>query len=154
MKRVLWIEDNALSDLQHVVGPVLVEGRYDLVIAENASEGIAQIMDGDNSFDAVIVDVRLPPGDDPRWIKLYRDGGENRTNARLGLEIIRLLLLPNAGDKHERIPDWVKVAKFAIFTVESQREVQKALETLNVVYEQKTAQTSTRVILEILEKLS
>ncbi|HXF41842.1 MAG TPA: hypothetical protein VN687_19145 [Blastocatellia bacterium] len=152
--RVLWIEDNAHSDYVHTVGPVLVDGRYDLVIAESASEGIQYVTE--QEFDAVIVDLRLPPGDDRRWITVYNHGGSNRTNARLGLEVLHALLRPrDAKVRLEFIPKWVEPKRFAVFTVEPKVEVQSIIEMLDVnVYVQKTAEVSTRVILDILQALA
>jgi hypothetical protein len=151
--RVLWIEDNAHSDYQHTVGPVLVDGRYDLVIAESASEGIQWIED--REFEAIIVDLRLPPGEDGRWIRVYNDGGENGRNARLGLEVLHALLNPgDAKIRLKRIPPWVGAGRFAVFTVEPWNEVKNTVEMLNVsVYVEKTAETPTRVILDILRRL-
>lgn len=151
--RVLWIEDNAHSDYVHTVGPVLVDGRYDLMIAESASEGIQNIKD--HEFDSVIVDLRLPPGEDRLWISVYNDGGNNRTGARLGLEVLHALLRPrDARVRLPFVPKWVEPKRFAVFTVEPKVEVQSIIDMLKVtVYVQKTAEVSTRVILDILREL-
>ena len=43
-------------------------------------------------FDAVVVDVRLPPGDDPYWKELHRKAGRDKVHAELGLQLLRWLL--------------------------------------------------------------
>ena len=149
--KVLWIEDNALFDLQNVLGPIFMDGRYDLAIAETASDGIQRLMQ--EEFGAVIVDIRLPPGDDPDWVRLYKR--PYGLAARLGLALLYSLFCQEEAEiKHQRIPPWVSPDRFGVFTVESKAEVQPHLDKLKVsVYEQKTAQTSTRVILNILERI-
>ncbi|MGA9771611.1 MAG: hypothetical protein WBV94_21450 [Blastocatellia bacterium] len=151
--RALWIEDNALFDLQHVLGPIYMDGRYDLVIAENASDGIQLIMQ--QEFDAVIVDIRLPPGGNQDWVTLYNDI-QYWASARLGLIILYSLLKTDESKiKHSHIPPWINSNKFGVFTVESEGEVKPHLDKLKVsVYERKTAQTSTRIVLEILAKIT
>jgi DNA-binding NtrC family response regulator len=72
--KVLWVEDSARLDLPHLAAPIYMDGNYDLVVAETVSDGIAHIQN--ENFDAIIVDIRIPPGDDPRWIKQYHKSPE------------------------------------------------------------------------------
>jgi hypothetical protein len=152
-KRVLWIEDNALSDLQNVLGPIYMDGHYDLVIAENASEGMSRLTR--EVFDAVIVDIRLPPGEDNDWIKLYNDRPYG-ARPRLGLLLLYSLFYPKeAAVNFGEMPKWIRPERFGVFSVESKAELKQDLDKLKIsVYEQKTAATSTRIILDLLERIA
>jgi CheY-like chemotaxis protein len=152
--RVLWIEDNALTDLAPLLGPIYVSGQYDLEIAEDASEGARKIKQME--FDAVIVDVRLPPGDDPRWIDAYNRAGRDRARAQLGFSLLYSLLRPEKAEVElEHPPSWVKPERFGIFTVETKAEVQKHLDALGVpVHEQKKPGTSSRVLLDLVGRIT
>lgn len=68
MAKILWIEDGAYADLQELVVPIYIQGRHDLTIALDASEGCGHLLQ--TQFDAVIVGRRIPPGNDRGWIEL------------------------------------------------------------------------------------
>jgi DNA-binding NtrC family response regulator len=61
-RRVLWVEDGARYDLVNMAAPVYMDGKYDLIIAEDASSGIDYLLK--DTFDVIIVDIRIPPGGD------------------------------------------------------------------------------------------
>lgn len=151
--KVLWIEDGALGDLPDLAGVVVVEGSYDLVIALDATEGIEWIMQ--HEFKAVIVDIRLPPGEDIRWRNIYNRPDKNKNAARLGLLVLRGLLKPNQSEvKIQNLPGWVRPEIFGILTVENQREVQKDLDELGIkIYRQKTRKPSTHTLLDLIREV-
>ena len=68
-KRILWVEDSARFELANVLGPIFASHRYDLTLAENASAAAGYLWR--RQFDAIIVDVRLPPGPDYFWRSIY-----------------------------------------------------------------------------------
>jgi hypothetical protein len=151
IEKVLWIEDGALADLQDLLGPVYVDGRYDLTLALDATDGITQLFN--NEFAAVIVDIRIPPGHDKEWKALHTDAGKSNAAARLGLEVLNTVLAPkNAQIKKGKIPTWITPEKFAVFTVESEDQVQEELQHLGLDrrYHQKTTATSPTVLLDII----
>lgn len=152
-QKVLWLEDGALSDLPEIVGPVIIDGRYDLVIAFDATEGVEHIMEAE--FAAVIVDIRILPGGDRRWIDLHNAADKNKNAARLGLLVLRSLLRPEMSEvKLGRIPRWVRPAVFGVFTVENQNEVRKDLDELGItIYRQKTRRPSGMTLLELIEDI-
>jgi CheY-like chemotaxis protein len=147
--RILWVEDNAFNDLVNMAGPILTSGNYDLTIALDASEGLRHLTN--REFDAVIVDIRLPPGRDEEFISIYNKAGQEKASSRLGLWLLRRVLQP--ADK-QSIPSWIKPEKFGIFTVESRVEVEQELESLKIgVYLQKTEWTPRTALLYIIEKI-
>lgn len=153
MKKVLWIEDDARFGLAQLAGPVYVHGGYDLMVASDISTAVARLERG--RFDAVIADIRLPPGDNPAWQKLYQEAGGDKVHARLGLYLLYSLLgHPEAQVPLDRRPTWLTPDMIAVFTVESRPEIGKTLEQLKIgVYEQKRADLPDTILLDIIEKV-
>lgn len=156
MKRnVLWIEDGAHGEMSELAGPFNTRVNYHLVIAVDASEGISYIMQAE--FDAVIVDIRLPPGDDEAWIDIHNSFGENQNASRLGLLVLRSLLKPRESEvKHKHVPPWVRAELFGVLTVENQSEVEGDLRRLGIdieVFRQKTRRSSENMLLELTERV-
>lgn len=151
--RFLWIEDGATADLRHLLAPIYVDGSYDPVIALDVSEGIRRLRAVE--FEAVIVDIRIPPGDHPEWINLYNQLGKNKVRARLGLKLLTSLFRPEEDDvKISGVPVWVKPERFGVLTVESKNEVEESLSGLGItVYKQKTAETPKTILVEMLQAL-
>lgn len=150
-KKILWIEDGAFVELQSLTGPVYASGRYDLVMALNASEGIRQIMK--NTFEAVVVDIRIPPGDDKEWINIYFQAEKNKITARLGLEVLYSLLRPDIAKVKLKkpIPAWVSPQRFGLLTVETKKEEKEMITELNItIFRQKTAELPHTALLEII----
>ena len=153
--KVLWIEDGAYGDLPDLIGPVVVDGGYDLDIALNATEGVEKILS--DEYDCVIVDIRLQPGEDRRWIDIYNHPEKNKDAARLGLLVLRSLLKPEKSDvKLDGIEEkkWVVPARFGVLTVENQGEVENDLSELNIgkkAYRQKNKGPSVNLLLELIE---
>jgi DNA-binding NarL/FixJ family response regulator len=152
MNKVLWIEDNAMADLQELLAPVYVDGTYELTLAENASDAIKQLWKSE--FVAVIVDIRIPPGQDKNWQELYRTRGNSNKAARLGLEVIRTALQQEASITRASPPVWLSPTRFAVFTVESGAEVEQDVRKLGVkVYRQKRVATPPTVLLDLIARI-
>ena len=151
--RVLWIEDDARFGLAQLAGPVYVHGGYDLTVAGDVSTAIARL--SEDRFHAVIVDIRLPPGDDPKWQALYSRAGRDKVYARLGQHLLRSLLgRPEAKVPLEDRPPWLTPETLAVFTVERQWDIQKELEELSIqIYEQKKADLPDTILLQIIERV-
>ena len=152
-RKVLWIEDGARFDLPQLAGPVYIDGSYDLVVAEDISTGISHLLR--NEFQVVIVDIRLPPGDDPEWIKLYSVAGYDKVQARLGLELLYSIVgRPEAQVELEYRPEWITADRLGVFTVESYQEIEGDLRGLNIrVFQQKRADLPDTILLELIEKI-
>lgn len=153
--KVLWIEDGAYEDLPDLIGPVVVDGGYDLDIALDATDGIKKILR--TEYDCVIVDIRLPPGEDRRWIDIYNHPNRNKDAARLGLLVLRSLLKPEKSRvKLDGIKEWVKAARFGVLTVENKGEVEHDLNELGIgikVYRQKNRSPSVNTLLELIKEV-
>jgi hypothetical protein len=156
--KFLWIEDNATTDLKHLLGPVYMNGRYDPVIALTVAEGLYRMRQ--TQFPAVIVDIRLLPGDDPRWQKLYTDLGGDKGTALLGLNLIYSLFGPRLDDvqldRAKENLEWVAAERFGVLTVEPRAgSVGEALDSFGInIYEQKTARTPNTVLLKMVERIT
>lgn len=147
--RVLWVEDGAFSELMPLSSPVYTSGDYDLVIALDASEGFRYLME--KKFDAVIMDIRLPPGRDPYFIERYKNWNASKGSARLGLALLHRILKPSEGQK---IPAWITPEHFAVFTVEGNTELEHELKYLGIkVYYQKAETINKLTLIEIIEKV-
>lgn len=132
MDRVLWIEDGALLDFTELAASVLVAGEYELVISTNASNAVNRLIGEQEPFDAVIVDIRIPPGDRREWIQLDRRLGRDG-QPRLGIELIKAVL--GADDAQVRLarrPTWISPERLAVLTVETEQELRPLLTPLGV----------------------
>lgn len=148
---ILWIEDGAYTELYNMLAPIDVAGCYDLVLAENATVAVEKLRG--HQFDAIIVDIRLPPGTAPEWRVIYKNYRESRDSARLGLHLLRALFnstkaevaLPTA-------PPSVSSDRVAVFSVET--DLQEELAELGIkVYETKNANTPATRVLELIQRV-
>lgn len=151
-KRVLWIEDNAYTENTALAAPVHLSGTYDLTIALNATQGVAHLVD--EEFDAVIIDIRIPPGDDDRWAAIYRSLFESNKAARLGLKLLDVLL----GSGHAEWTNFPPTARdrtrYGVLSVESGREFRAELERLGIdVYRDKASGRDPQLLLEMIEEI-
>ena len=150
--RALWIEDGARSELSHLSGPVLYDGRIELVLAEDLTTAVEYILE--EEFDAVIVDVRLPPGDDPYWKELHRKAGRDKVHAELGLQLLRWLLGPGSPDGLPSPPAWMSSQRIAVFSVDCRTEILSILEELGIeVVQQKRADLPDTILRELIDRL-
>jgi hypothetical protein len=150
--RVLWVEDGAFSELKDMSGLIYVSGRYDLAIALNATEGLRQLLRKDKEFETVIVDIRIPPGSDEKFVRLYSDRGESKVGARLGLALLERVL---RNGEREGIPAHHREARrFGIFTVEGEDELKEDMLRLGIrVYHQKMETNSKSKLRDIIEEI-
>lgn len=150
--KILWIEDGSLIEVSSFAGPVFTAARYDLEVARNLSDALKKLTNSE--YDAVIVDIRIPPGDSPEWEKLYGKSGDDKINARLGIQLLFSLLKPEKAvvKIREEIPRWISPEKFGVFTVESSGEVRHELKELGInFFRQKMTKIPTTTLLELIE---
>jgi hypothetical protein len=150
--KVLWVEDGALVHLPELAAPLYRSGKYDLTLALNASEGLEHLLASE--FEAVVVDIRIPPGDQKDWIDIYQAKG-NVVEARLGLELLRALFgSSDAKVSLARRPDWLRPDRIAVLTVENWYEVKDELDALGIrFFKQKTTELMQRSLLELVEQI-
>ncbi len=150
--KALWIEDSARLELASLCGPIYFEGSCQLTLAEDVTTAVDLLQS--NTFDAVIVDVRLPPGSDHAWRRHYRNAGADKVGAQLGIRLLNWLL---GGDKEvcpSDPPSWIEPARVGVFTVESQHELRDPLDRLGVTtYRQKTADLPDTILNDLVKNL-
>ena len=152
-KSILWVEDQALSDLQELAAPVIMDANYDLEVACSATE--AERLIRDKAYQVVVVDIRIPPGLDPRWSRLYRESGEDKIQARLGLHLLRALLIEGSQEREifSGWPAWVEAGRFGILTVETEYELRPDLGNIKVAYAQKKAGAGADILIRVIEQV-
>jgi len=150
--RVLWIEDSARLELTNLTGPIYFAGKYDFNMAEDVTTAVNLLLS--EEFDVVIVDIRLPPGIDPQWSKLYRRMGADKIQAQLGMKLLYWLLSQDRSIYAQPPPNWINPLQVGVFTVESPNEIQKDLNQLNVTtFQQKVAGLPDTILLDLIERL-
>jgi hypothetical protein len=117
LEKVLWIEDAGLSDFDRQASYVIFKNKYDLKVALNATQGLTNILQ--EYFDAIIIDIRIPPGTGAEWIDIYNKSGANEIRAKLGLHLLNTILdVPAAKIKLANIPLWVNSKIIGVLTIE------------------------------------
>jgi len=151
--RVLWMEDEALSDLATLTAPIYSSGQYDLSVARDVTEGIRCLWTYE--YSVVIVDIRLPPGSGQPWIDLWLASGASKPASRLGLRLLESLFDPaSAAVKLPPPPLWIDPARFAVFTVEGESEVADQLCRLRIEpYRQKSARLPFTAVIDMIEQV-
>jgi len=166
--KILWVEDSARFELAFVLGPIFASNKYDLTLAENASDAADKL--AHRRFDAIIVDIRLPPGNHRYWLSIYRNAGSDRTNAKLGLALLSWLLQADPvaveakasrrsrrpiNDNLPVRPQWpVRPTQVGVFSVENHGEIGAHLDGLGVslMYEKRPGLADT-VLLDIVSQI-
>lgn len=149
---VLWIEDSARLELRNLVGPLLFSNKFEFALAEDVTTAVHFMRA--KPFDGVIVDIRLPPGGDPEWRKLYQQSGYDRVHAQLGLKLLYWLLAKDESIHPEPPPAWIKPHHIGVFTVESKTEIVKYLDELGIaVFRQKVAGLRDTTLLDLIDEI-
>lgn len=132
--RVLWIEDGAFLEASPLSAPLTTDGKYDLTVALNATDGEKQLLS--NEFDVVIVDIRIPPGNDPKWIKKYNENSANKVQARLGMQLLYSMFKPsnNTASVPDDIGKRISVSNFGILSVEGNELIDEIKKDLGIKY--------------------
>jgi hypothetical protein len=157
--RVLWIEDGALDEMSKYYGPLFNSGKYDIIVAFDATEGERQLMMPENEFASVIVDIRIPPGSGKNWSELFNRLGSDKIQARLGMHLLYSIFNPSHAliKLEQPIPNWVKPTKFGIFTVETANEVGDDIKELGIIaFTEKSADESSvplTALIDLIEQI-
>jgi CheY-like chemotaxis protein len=149
--KVLWVEDSARLELRNLTGPIYISGEYDMNLAEDATTAVRYLLT--KEYDAVILDMRLPPGIDDYWVNIYLERGEDKADARLGLELANWLFNGKA-DVSFTPPDWIKPHHVGVFTVENDSALHARLEFLKIsVFEHKVAGLTDTILVDIIGRI-
>lgn len=150
--KALWIEDSARLELANLCGPVFFNGQCRLTLAEDVTTAVDLLRT--NSYEAVIVDVRLPPGSDVHWRNHYRRAGADKVGAQLGLKLLSWLIGGDQDVYPEAPPDWIDPVRVGVFTVESRHELRPTLEPLGIDnYQQKVADLPDTILNDMINGL-
>ncbi len=148
--KVLWVEDSARLELRNLMAPVYISGEYDLNLAEDASRAVRYLQM--KEYDAVILDMRLPPGMDEHFIKIYQENDEDKASARLGLELANWMF--NGHPFPFLPPNWIKPHHVGVFTVENDSALHTRLKALNIeVFQHKTAGMPDTILVDIINRI-
>jgi CheY-like chemotaxis protein len=149
--KVLWVEDSARLELRNLTGPIYISGEYDMNLAEDATTAVRYLRT--KAYDAVILDMRLPPGIDDYWIDVYRERGEDKADARLGLEVANWMF-NRKSDILFPPPEWIKPYHVGVFTVENDSVLHNRLENLKItVFEHKVAGLSDMILVNMINRI-
>lgn len=150
--KVLWVEDSARLELRKLTGPIYISGNYDMNLAEDATSAVRYLQS--KVYDAVVLDMRLPPGIDDYWINIYRDRGEDKADARLGLELASWMFNGRSANAPVSPPDWLKPHHVGVFTVENDSSVHAKLGELGIrVFQHKTAGLTDTILIDIIKRI-
>lgn len=149
---VLWIEDSAKLELRNLVGPVYSSRRYDFDLAEDVTTAV-NILEL-KSYEAIVVDVRLPPGIDKYWRQLYETSGADKVNAQLGIKFLYWLLKKDLRIYPANPPNGILPKQVGIFTVEYYQDISADMVALGVdQFQRKSAGLPDTILLEQIDKL-
>jgi hypothetical protein len=153
-RRVLWIEDSGYNENVALTSPVTHSGRYDMLTVMSATDGLREL--ARIEYDAIIVDIRIIPGEDPRWIKEYVSRGRGDKTARLGLRLLEIVLGQPGGIWHDHyvLESARRPLKYGVLTVEAKESLQAELDQYGVIaYRAKHAGVSRRLLLELIDEV-
>ena len=152
MKKVLWIEDSARLELANLTGPIFFRGTCDLTLAEDVSTAVRLLQT--ERYDALVVDIRLPPGRDAQWQRQYQEAGASKVTAQLGLKLLSWLLKADKSICGEEPPAWIASYYIAVFTVETRQEIRNNLDDLGIaVFQEKTANISDDTLDKLIHEV-
>jgi hypothetical protein len=151
--KVLWIEDAARFGLAYLTAPIYLEGGFELTVAENASDAQRKICEA--KYDIMVVDIRLPPGSDYEWIKVYEDATIKGLAPNLGLKILTSIFKPAEAE----VPfdcnlDRLTPDKIGVFTIERSPELLICLKDIGIkIIERKTVTMPDTTLLNLIKRL-
>jgi len=104
-------------------------------------------------YDAIILDMRLPPGIDDYWIRIYQEKGEDKADARLGLVLADWLFNGRSGFPVKG-PEWIKPHHIGVFTVENDPALHSRLDYLKIkIFQHKVAGLPDTILVEMINKI-
>jgi len=128
--RILWIEDEAETELSDYAGPVLLAG-HQLDIATTATEAVELL--GRREYDVVIIDLIINAGSGNEWQQLDTTPRSNGPYGYLGLELIRALFLPDEAAIALKLPKGqLPPEKVAVLTVVANPEVHAEIRSMGI----------------------
>ena len=150
--RVLWIEDGVTDNMSRLFAAAVANGAYDLTPATNATEGAAYLES--EPFDAVVVDIRLPPGNGEQWVQLFSERRRSTAAARLGLWLVYAALRPTDQEVGLKAISLVnKNARFGFLTVEPENDLRRHLDRLKPCSYARKVPNDPKTLVRLIETL-
>jgi CheY-like chemotaxis protein len=142
---ILWIEDAAYTDYASLLTWVLVDGRFAIDVASDASVALNKL--ATRRYEVVILDLHLPPGQDRFWADRYqRIAAEGRVPL-LGLELLEEALSRAAS---EPALSWLSPERICVLSIESPGWIQQRIREAGVSrYREKDLFLPEGVLVEI-----
>jgi hypothetical protein len=130
-----------------------MSGRYDLHVALDASDGVRRLRA--EEFAAVVVDIRLPAGDDERWVKLHLDLFRNNKAARLGLKLLEIVLDGEEAPWRDTFRASMRdPLRYGVLSVENRSDLSGDLNRLGVkVYQDKGDGENDDILLKTIQSI-
>jgi len=146
--RVLWIDDQALTEAAPRTAPVYAEGKYELDFALTPSQGLQKLED--NLYDVIIVDIRFYPSDqDNGPLDTYDDD----YGYRRGIPFLYKILGYSQDGRRESQP-LITVSRLGVISVETRSEMQPHLKKLNIKHFRHTQfPYADTILLDLIEEI-
>lgn len=153
---VLWVEDDAMYNLQYIASPIVMNPKYDLTLAITVSEALHYLQR--RQYDVIVFDLRLPPGKQQEWVTLNQQLGKAMEPPRLGLHLLTNLYGCANGNTLP-LPE-VKppppITRVGILSVDSWEDVATGLNGLEfheANYRQKSVGMPSHILLSLVEEI-
>lgn len=115
-KRILWLEDQ-YEDFTTFQSALYRSGRVTDRV-KSVSEAVKKLGENGEEYTAVILDLRVLPGNDPKWIDF--DRRQKKTDPyhdpHLGLELLRSLFIPDRAGVKLDPPIQISPQKIIVFS--------------------------------------
>jgi len=120
-KRILWLEDQ-YEDFTAFRSAIYRSGRVTDRV-KSVSEAIEKLEENGEEYTAVILDLRVLPGNDPKWIDFDQRQKKNDPyhDPHLGLELLRSLFAPDRTDVKLAQPIQISPQKIIVFSAVSDK---------------------------------
>ncbi len=118
-KRILWLEDQ-YEDFTAFQSALYRGGRVTDRV-KSVSEAIKKLEENGEEYTAVILDLRVLPGNDPEWIAFDRrqKKADPHHDPCLGLELLRSLFAPDRAGVKLNQPIQISPQKMIVFSAVS-----------------------------------
>lgn len=154
--KVLWIEDGAYSEVGTQAGPVENSGSYDLAISLDASDATEKLLN--NKYDIVIFDIRITPGKDGKWQRIYAEQGFDVQKAKLGLQLLYCVLgkcKSKIDIDFSNTKEWLTANMMGVLTIEDSDEIKKEIKEIGIKhYVSKKARMPSLTLLNLLNDIA
>ena len=149
MYRVLWIEDEAETQLRNFMHPVIMAGHV-IEFVTNVTDAILRM--SQEAYDLIILDLIVNAGPDKRWKEIDKDPEEDK-NSYLGLQLLRAVFDREASRIDVQVPpEHVSPQKFAIFTIVQDKEIHDEIASFGITALYSKRRSNLYTLMQIIEE--